>query len=125
MGLVIAVAAGGAAGSLARYFVVETCLRWWGVTFPWGTLAVNLIGSFAIGLFAEMLASKWPAPELRALIVVGFLGGFTTFSAFSLDLYQLLVRSALGLASLYVAGSVGLGLLAFWLGLKLARAVIP
>jgi CrcB protein len=101
------VAAGGAAGSVLRYLVALALL---GGGFPWATLAVNVAGSAAIGIAAGIGL----AGEARLLVVTGFLGGFTTFSAFSLETVALAERS-LALAVMYVAASLTLGLTAFWL----------
>jgi CrcB protein len=108
------VAAGGAAGSVLRYLASIWALAWLGPAFPWGTLAVNAIGSLVIGAMAGAEVEG----QARLLLVTGFLGGFTTFSAFSLEATMLWERSpALSIA--YVAASVLLGaalcLAGFWL----------
>jgi CrcB protein len=113
---VLLVAAGGAIGSVLRYLVSVVALEMLGGGFPWGTLAVNVLGSGLIGVLGGMGVQG----ELRLLLVTGMLGGFTTFSAFSLETGALAERS-LGLAGLYVAASLGLGLAAFALGWALAR----
>lgn len=113
---VLLVAAGGAFGSVLRYLVSLLALAWLGAGFPWGTLAVNVMGSAAIGLLAGLGVQG----EMRLLLVTGLLGGFTTFSAFSLETGLLAERHA-GLAALYVAASLGLGLAAFFLSWRLAR----
>ncbi len=105
---VLLVAVGGALGSVARYLVSVTTVEWIGVGFPWGTLAVNVIGSAAIGACGALGVSG----EWRLLIVTGMLGGFTTFSSFSLEAGVLWERHP-GLAIAYVVASVTLGLLAF------------
>lgn len=87
-------------------------------SFPWATLSVNVIGSFAMGLLAAWLARAGGAEELRLLLGVGLLGGFTTFSAFSLEIVQLAQRGSLGLAGLYVALSLAGGVAALFVGLK-------
>jgi len=110
------VAAGGALGSMLRYGVSLLSVAWLGAGFPWGTLAVNVLGSAAIGLCAGLGVQG----EMRLLLVTGLLGGFTTFSAFSLETMGLAERSA-PLAALYVAASIGLGLLACALGWGLGR----
>lgn len=86
--------------------------------FPWATLGVNVIGSFAMGLLAAWLARTGGSEDLRLLMGVGLLGGFTTFSAFSLEIVQLAQRGEAGLAGLYVAASLGGGIVALLLGLK-------
>ena len=113
---VIFVAFGGALGAVLRYLVGSV------LAFPMGTLAVNVAGSFAIGLVWVLLAARglqgW-AP----FVMTGVLGGFTTFSAFSLDALRLFERAQPGAAALYVLGSVGLSLLAVIAGVMLARMV--
>lgn len=119
--LVAAVAMGGAVGSAARYLTVVGVGRWLGSGFPWGTVAVNLLGSLVMGILAELAAQRLAVPEpWRVFLFVGLLGGFTTFSSFSLDVVTLINRN-LGLAFLYVAGSVTLGIGALFLGLALTR----
>ncbi len=95
MRIPLAVAAGGAIGASARYLLVGGLGHWLGAGFPMGTLAANATGSFMIGALIEVTALVWsPAPELRALLVVGVLGSFTTVSAVSLDVLVLLARGA-------------------------------
>ncbi len=110
---VVYVALGGAAGSVLRYLL---SLAIPAAAFPWPTLAVNLLGSAAIGVAAGLGLQG----EARLLVVTGFLGGFTTFSAFSLETATLAERSP-ALAALYVLSSVGLGLAAFALAYWLTR----
>lgn len=123
MKLVLLAAAGGAAGSAARYLVTLAAAQIAGFGFPWGTITVNIVGSFVMGLLIEYGALKATLPnELRVLLATGFLGGFTTFSAFSLDFAFLATRKDYGLAAIYLAGSVGLSILALFAGLMLIRA---
>jgi fluoride exporter len=93
-------------------------------TFPYATFLINLTGSFLIGLLAELFDTKTPvSPEIRAALIIGFLGGYTTFSSFSLETLTLL-RSGLWLqAAIYPIGSLLLGLLAVWSGMQAARFV--
>lgn len=122
---ILLVAAGGAAGSVCRYLTGIFMTRILGPAFPWGTLTVNVLGSFAIGFLAELVARKLNASmEMRLLLVVGFLGGFTTFSSFSLDTMALMERGAMLAALTYVLVSVVLSLLAAFGGLSLGRAVL-
>ena len=86
----LAVAAGGAAGSLLRYWATLLGERWWGSGFPWSTIAINVAGSFVIGWFATAIAPGGASPETRLLVMTGLCGGFTTFSAFSLQTLDLL-----------------------------------
>jgi CrcB protein len=119
------VAGGGAAGSLLRYFVGQWALRLWGPNFPWGTLIVNIVGCFIIGVFAEMIARRFNASaDLRLLLITGFLGGFTTFSAFSLDAISLFERGEAVMGGVYIAASVGLSMAAVIAGLALMRALL-
>ncbi|WJR66529.1 fluoride efflux transporter CrcB [Neorhizobium sp. CSC1952] len=119
------VAIGGAAGSVLRYLVGVWTLRQFGPNFPWGTLTVNVVGSFAIGFLAELIARRLNAsPEMRLLIVTGFLGGFTTFSAFSLDVVALFERGAGFIAATYIVASVAVSLGAVFAGLALGRAML-
>ncbi|WP_426230078.1 fluoride efflux transporter CrcB [Pararhizobium sp. DWP3-4] len=119
------VAAGGAVGSVLRYLVGLWTLRSFGQSFPWGTLTVNITGSFLIGVFAEVIARKFGASaEMRVFLITGILGGYTTFSAFSLDAITLLERGEPVTALIYVASSVLLSALAVFAGLALMRAMV-
>ena len=115
----ILVALGGAAGSVARFLTVTATARVAG-GWPWGTLAVNVAGGFAIGVLYILLA---PRTQLSPLLVAGFLGGFTTFSAFSLDALRLWEAGQTAQAAAYVAASVILSLAAVALGAALARSI--
>lgn len=118
MSQLLLVALGGAIGSAARYGVGVAALRWLGAGWPWGTLAVNVLGGLAMGLLA---ARAGPEQEsMRLLLGVGVLGGFTTFSAFSLETMRLLQQSPT-LALLYVLASVVLSVGACWSGFVLGR----
>ncbi|MBB3972056.1 fluoride efflux transporter CrcB [Hansschlegelia beijingensis] len=120
---VLLVALGGALGSVARYLVNVASSRVFGMGFPWGTLTVNVVGGFAMGLLAALLALKGGSQETRVFLMTGVLGGFTTFSAFSLDAVALWERGAAGLAAGYVAASVALSIGALFGGLALGRAL--
>ena len=118
------VAAGGAIGSSLRHLVNVASLRWLGPGFPWSTLAVNIVGCFAMGVLIELIARRFGASqEMRLFIATGILGGFTTFSAFSLDAAVLWERGAHGVAALYVSASVIGALAALFAGLWLARSL--
>lgn len=118
------VAAGGAIGASARYLVGVGSGRLLGYGFPWGTLAVNVLGCFIMGLLIEAMALRWSVSnELRAFLTVGILGGFTTFSAFSFDFAYLLERGDHLAAWLYLVASVGLSIGALFLGLAIVRAL--
>lgn len=120
MTAIIQVALGGAIGASARYLVGLGLTRLWGAGFPWATLAVNIAGSFAMGVLAVLLT---PAGRFSPLLMSGVLGGFTTFSAFSLDAIALYERGQAGLAALYVLASVTLSIAALGAGMALARGV--
>ena len=116
----IAVAGGGALGCLARYGLSEWIYGWAGKTFPYGILAANVLGSLIIGFAAVLLLHHVTSEWLRGAIIIGFLGGFTTFSSFSLDTVTMLQEGFIGKALLYVLLSVVLCLMAtalgWWLG---------
>lgn len=116
------VAAGGAIGASARYVVNVTAGRLLGTGFPYATLFVNVAGSFLMGLLVVLLAEK-SGNRLAPFLMTGVLGGFTTFSAFSLDTITLYERGQTSLALVYVAGSVLLSLAAIALALHLFRGV--
>lgn len=118
------IALGGAIGASLRHLTGLVLLRLIGPGFPFGTLTVNVVGSFAMGLLVATLARMEPvAPEWRLFLGTGLLGGFTTFSAFSLDAALLYERGELGLAGAYVAMSVILSLCGLFLGLWVARSL--
>jgi CrcB protein len=122
--LILAVAIGGAAGSVARLLVGFGSTKVFGLAFPWGTLIVNVAGSFLIGLLIEAFALRWNLSQAwQAFLTIGFCGGFTTFSTFSLDSYALVQRGEVGLAMLYVVASVVLSVGALIAGFHLVRAL--
>jgi CrcB protein len=121
---VLFVALGGALGSVARYGVNVATARAFGFGFPWGTLTVNVVGGLVMGLLAAVFALKAEAPpEVKLFLMTGVLGGFTTFSAFSLDAVVLWERGQPGIAAAYVAASVALSIGALFAGLALGRAL--
>jgi CrcB protein len=122
LGLYIAL--GGALGAVARYGLGRWIHSWAGDGFPWGTFAINAIGSFLIGLSLRYLEGIAAAPELRALMTVGLLGAFTTFSTFTYDTIVLLQEGAWTRAALYALGSLAIGLLAVGSGLYLGARVL-
>ena len=118
------VALGGALGSGIRHLVNLASLRLFGPGFPWGTLTVNIVGSLAMGLFVELLARRFGgSAELRLFVATGILGGFTTFSAFSLDVAVLYERGAIAQAAFYVAASLVVAVLALFLGMWLGKSL--
>lgn len=121
--MILAVAAGGAVGAVGRYLIAAQALRLLGPNFPWGTLTVNVLGSFAMGVIVELSALRMSlSPPSRAFLVIGLLGGFTTFSAFSLDVSVLLERNEVGRAALYALMSVVLSVGALFAGLAVTRS---
>lgn len=116
------VAAGGAVGAATRYAVSSAMLRLTGPAWPWGTFLINVSGSLLIGVLAGWLAARTDGGEpWRLLLGAGALGGFTTFSAFSLETVALIERKAWAAAMTYSLGSVLAGLAAVLVGLWLAR----
>jgi len=113
---------GGGLGASLRHLVNLTCARCLGPGFPWGTFIINITGSTAMGLIAGYLAFKGEASQpWRLFLMTGSLGGYTTFSAFSLDTAVLYERGELGLAAAYVLGSVVLSIAGLFAGLALMR----
>jgi CrcB protein len=121
------VALGGAIGSLLRYAVGLVALASFGPAFPWGTLIVNVVGCFVIGLVTQLAVAGAPgvSPTVRLFLATGVCGGFTTFSAFSLEAIQLGRIGHQAAAFAYVAASVLIGLVAVWVGLLAGRLVTP
>lgn len=117
------VALGGALGSVGRYGVNVWTMRAFGPGFPWGTLTVNVVGGLVMGLIASVLALKGGTNEMRVFLMTGIMGGFTTFSAFSLDTFTLWERGEVATAAVYVAASVALSIGALAAGLALGRAL--
>lgn len=121
---ILVVGAGGALGAMARYLVFILATRLFGLNFPYGTLIVNIAGSLMLGVLIEALALRWDiSAELRLFLVVGFLGAFTTFSAFSLDVAVLYERGRLDLCALYISVSVVLSVGALFLGMIASRGM--
>lgn len=124
MSLVLLAAAGGAIGAALRHLTSTLCGHLFAGAFPWGTFAVNVAGSLAMGLLVALFAVRWNAPlEVRVFLATGVLGGFTTFSAFSMDFAFLIERKAYLAAAGYAGGTMALCLAAVFAGLALGRAV--
>ena len=118
------VALGGALGSMLRYIVAGWVQPPWWPGFPFGIFVVNITGGLAMGLIAELAALKLSlTPEMRAFLTTGILGGYTTFSTFSLDSALLMERGAYAQAAAYIAGSVTLSILALFGGLWIIRTL--
>ena len=121
----LVVAAGGAVGAVARYLVYVLAGQFLGTGFPFGTLIVNIVGSFIMGVLVEGMALAWTIGEqMRLFLVVGVLGAFTTFSTFSLDVGLLYERGKIALIALYVSVSVIGSIGALFLGMYLIRRAL-
>ena len=126
MTMVLSIAAGGAIGSVLRHFAGMGALVLFGAAFPYGTLFVNVVGSFVMGVFVASFAHFGnPSQDMRAFLTVGLLGGFTTFSSFSLDVVTLYERGQAATAVLYIFVSVLISLAAIFAGMFLVRSFAP
>ena len=114
---------GAGIGGVARYGISAASLRL-GSDFPYGTMAINVVGSVLMGLFTGWFALRGGGQPLRLFIATGVLGGFTTFSSYSLEAVLLLERGQAGAAAVYIVGSVALGLAGLFAGLLLMRAIL-
>jgi len=120
----ILIALAGLVGTLLRYWLSGVVARRFGETFPWGTMAVNLIGCFATGAVFYLSEERFLInPALRTIILIGLLGGFTTFSSYGLQTFTLLRDGEFGLATLNVAVSNVVGLLMVWAGYVCSKAL--
>jgi CrcB protein len=121
---ILAVAAGGSLGSVARYLVGIGCGRLLGSKFPWGTLFINISGSLLMGLFAGLFAVRWDLPQAaRIFLTVGVCGGYTTFSTFSLDAFYLIERGEALAAGAYMVASVVLSVAALIAAMQIVRTL--
>ncbi|WP_031578474.1 fluoride efflux transporter CrcB [Ruminobacter sp. RM87] len=120
---ILLVAAGGAIGAVCRYLTTGAITSFFGKEFPYGTITVNIIGSFLIGLLTSVLSQNYLEPQLKLLLITGLLGGFTTFSTFSLDTVNLIHASDYIKLFLYIAGSIVLGVGAAVTGLLIGEAI--
>jgi CrcB protein len=124
MRLLVWAMVGGALGSGARHLVNVGFGRWLGIGFPWWTMFANVTGSFVMGLLIEGLALKFQvSQDVRTFLMTGVLGGYTTFSAFSMDFALLVERHDYAAAGFYLAASVALSILALYAGLWLVRTL--
>jgi CrcB protein len=126
MNTALAIAAGGAAGAVLRHFLNNAVTGMAGGDFPWGILAINILGSLAMGLMVGFFAQFHdPGQTVKAFLTVGVLGGFTTFSSFSLDAVMLFERGAIIQAAAYVGASLIVSLAALAGGMYLMRMAAP
>ena len=125
MSALLAAAMGGALGAIGRYLVVGQVSRLLGADFPYGTLTANIVGSFVLGILAEYVSLRWsPSEEMRVFLIVGVLGGFTTFSAFSLDAVLLLERGDFVRGFGYIFSTVLFCVVGLYAGLRLCRLAL-
>ena len=118
----LAVLAGAGLGGLARYAAGSWIMEKYGGRFPLGTLVINVTGSFLIGLLMTVLTERiTPHPNWRLFLVVGVLGGYTTFSSFEYELYQTMREGSRWMGLVYMTASVGVGYGGVWLGALLAK----
>jgi CrcB protein len=121
----VLIGVGGLLGTLCRYWFSEFVEKRAQSAFPFGTLAVNLVGCFAAGFLFHVFEDVVVQPDLRLAVFTGFLGGFTTFSAYALQTFTLTSDKLLSLAALNLAVSNVAGLFLVWIGAAVSRAVIP
>lgn len=125
MSIYFAVAVGGSLGAVSRYWVSNTTYQWLGQSFPYGTLAVNVLGSLVMGFLSVLLVHRFQvSEELRIGLLAGFLGSFTTFSSFAMDSLHLAGNQALIKALLYILLSVVFCIIGAWAGLVTAKQMI-
>ncbi|MCF6305038.1 MAG: fluoride efflux transporter CrcB [Rhodobacteraceae bacterium] len=126
MPVILQVAFGGAIGAALRYQTGKSALHWFGSGFPYGTMIINIVGSLLMGIVAVYLLERMDGSFGRfgPFLLAGILGGFTTFSAFSLDAVYLLERGRLMAAAIYMGGSVALAMLALFAGMALTRMIM-
>ncbi len=115
---------GGVLGVNARYWQSVWMLGWVSPRFPWATFSINVIGCFLIGALSLILLKTLPHPHAWTFIIVGFLGGYTTFSSFALDALLLIEQKRVGVSLIYLVGSVVAGIIAVALGAALARVLL-
>jgi fluoride exporter len=120
----MAIALGAIPGALCRYYLTRWCIQWFGAGFPFGTFIINLSGALVMGFFATFTMERAIAStELRALVAIGFLGSYTTFSTYALDTANLLHSGQWAKSLIYWSGSAVLGVVCLELGSALARKI--
>ena len=123
MNQILLIGLGGALGAISRYGLSSLVYGITGLEFPWGTLLVNILGSLFMGLLSVWLIERIASSELRALLIVGFLGALTTFSTFSIETLALLEEGAIARAFANVLASVIVCVAAAWAGVLIARSI--
>ena len=125
MNLFIAIFLGGGCGALSRYLIIDQINKLSSNSFPYGTILVNVLGAFLIGIIYYLLISKIIFNEqLKVFITIGFLGGFTTFSSFNLDFFKLIESGSIFLAIIYALSSFLITIVAFYIGYSLTKILI-
>jgi len=120
---ILLIGTGGFAGTVSRYLLSKLIAAKWPMSFPWGTFSVNILGCFLIGIVMGLSFQSSVSTPTRLLLATGFCGGFTTFSTYSLEIFELYQRGEAGIGMLYLFASILLGLTGVWLGLWAARVV--
>ena len=124
MSILISVFLGGGLGAIIRYLVIEQVNKLFLVAFPFGTIAVNVIGAFLIGLLSSYLAERLDVSEnIKMFLIVGFCGGFTTFSSFNIEFYQLFSNGEILSSLIYVTTTFVLTVVAFYIGVSLLKLI--
>ena len=124
MSILISVFLGGGFGAIIRYLVIEQVNKLFLVAFPFGTIAVNVIGAFLIGLLSSYLAERLDVSEnIKMFLIVGFCGGFTTFSSFNIEFYQLFSNGEILSSLIYVTTTFVLTVVAFYIGVSLLKII--
>jgi len=122
--ILISVFLGGGFGAIIRYLVIEQVNKLFLVAFPFGTIAVNVIGAFLIGLLSSYLAERLDVSEnIKMFLIVGFCGGFTTFSSFNIEFYQLFSNGEILSSLIYVTTTFVLTVVAFYIGVSLLKLI--
>ena len=122
--MIIAVATGGALGSVARLLIQSSVNQFFGFSFPFGTIIINILGSLFLGVFLELVSHNYSiSSEMKAFVVIGILGAFTTFSTFSFEFVTLWTRDEILLAYIYLLGSVFFGITAFVIGTIITKSL--
>ena len=124
MSILISIFLGGGFGAIIRYLVIEQVNKLFLIAFPFGTIAVNVIGAFLIGLLSSYLAERLDVSEnIKMFLIVGFCGGFTTFSSFNIEFYQLFSNGEILSSLIYVTTTFVLTVVAFYIGVSLLKLI--